>query len=57
MIARILGFSIGGGMQVAIQTDIRITAESTQFRILAAKLGTANRHDGSKNLVSLVDRP
>lgn len=53
-IACIEGFCIGGGMQVAMQTDIRIAAEGSQFGIPAAKLGIAYGYDGLKNLVSLV---
>jgi enoyl-CoA hydratase len=53
-IACIEGFCIGGGMQVAMQTDIRIAAAGSQFGIPAAKLGIAYGYDGLKNLVSLV---
>jgi len=53
-IACIEGYCIGGGMQVAMQTDIRIAAEGSQFGIPAAKLGIAYGYDGLKNLVSLV---
>jgi enoyl-CoA hydratase len=41
-------------MQVAMQADIRIAAENSQFGIPAAKLGIAYGYDGLKNLVSLV---
>ena len=53
-IACIRGFCLGGGMQVAMLTDIRIAAEDSQFGIPAAKLGIAYGYDGLKNLVSLV---
>jgi enoyl-CoA hydratase/carnithine racemase len=53
-IACIRGFCLGGGMQVAMLTDIRIAAEHSQFGIPAAKLGIAYGYDGLKNLVSLV---
>ncbi|HAR27355.1 MAG TPA: enoyl-CoA hydratase, partial [Bradyrhizobium sp.] len=38
-IACIRGFCLGGGMQVAMLTDIRISGVSGQFGIPAAKLG------------------
>jgi enoyl-CoA hydratase/carnithine racemase len=53
-IACIRGFCLGGGMQVAMLTDIRIAAEDSQFGIPAAKLGIAYGYDGLRNLVSLV---
>jgi len=53
-IACIRGFCLGGGMQVAMLTDIRIAAENSQFGIPAAKLGIAYGFDGLKHLVSLV---
>jgi enoyl-CoA hydratase len=54
IIARINGFCIGGGLQVAMAADIRIAAEGSQFGIPAAKLGIAYGFDGLKHLVSLV---
>ncbi len=54
IIACIRGFCLGGGMQVAMMSDIRIAAENSQFGIPAAKLGIAYGYDGLKNLVSLV---
>ncbi len=53
-ISCIRGFCLGGGMQVAMMTDIRIAAEDSQFGIPAAKLGIAYGYDGLRNLVSLV---
>jgi enoyl-CoA hydratase len=53
-IARIEGFCIGGGLQVAMLADIRIAAEGSQFGIPAAKLGISYGFDGLKHLVSLV---
>ncbi|MGY3696247.1 enoyl-CoA hydratase/carnithine racemase [Bradyrhizobium sp. USDA 3240] len=45
-IACIRGFCLGGGMQVAMLTDIRISGTSGQFGIPAAKLGIAYGYDG-----------
>jgi enoyl-CoA hydratase/carnithine racemase len=53
-IACIRGFCLGGGMQVAMMSDIRIAAENSQFGIPAAKLGIAYGYDGLRHLVSLV---
>src|SRR5690349_44959 len=53
-IACIRGFCLGGGMQVAMLTDMRFAAEHSQFGIPAAKLGIAYGYDGLKHLVSLV---
>jgi enoyl-CoA hydratase len=50
----IRGFCLGGGMQVAMLTDIRIAAEDSQFGIPAARLGIAYGYDGLRHLVSLV---
>src|ERR1700751_2990685 len=51
IIACIRGFCLGGGMQVAMQADIRIAAENSQFGIPAAKLGIAYGYDGFRDLV------
>src|SRR3954463_11567739 len=53
-IACFRGFCLGGGMQVAMLTDIRMASDNSQFGIPAAKLGIAYGYDGLKNLVSLV---
>src|SRR6201995_2443653 len=53
-IACIRGFCLGGGMQVAMLTDMRIAAADSQFGIPAAKLGIGYGCDGLPNLVSLV---
>src|SRR6267142_5091089 len=53
-IACIRGFCLGGGMQVAMLTDIRFTADNSQFGIPAARLGIAYGYEGLKHLVSLV---
>src|SRR5438067_5496038 len=53
-IACIRGFCLGGGVQVAMMSDIRIAAGDSRFGIPAAKLGIAYGYDGLKHLVSLV---
>jgi enoyl-CoA hydratase/carnithine racemase len=53
-IACIRGFCLGGGMQMAMSTDMRFAAHNSQFGIPAAKLGIAYGYDALTNLVSLV---
>ncbi len=53
-IARIRGFCLGGGLAIAMQADMRIAAEDSQFGIPAARLGIAYAFPGVQALVSLV---
>jgi enoyl-CoA hydratase len=53
-IARIRGFCLGGGLAIAMQTDLRIASEASQFGIPAALLGIAYGFDGLTKLVQLV---
>jgi enoyl-CoA hydratase/carnithine racemase len=53
-IACIRGFCLGGGLQIAMLTDMRFAAEDSQFGIPAAKLGIAYGYEGLRRLVSLV---
>ena len=53
-IARIRGFCLGGGLALAMQTDLRIAATDSQFGIPAARLSIAYAFDGLRNLVNLV---
>jgi enoyl-CoA hydratase/carnithine racemase len=50
----IRGFCIGGGLAVALSTDIRIAAEGSQYAIPAARLGLGYAYGGMASLVSLV---
>jgi enoyl-CoA hydratase/carnithine racemase len=54
VIARIRGFCLGGGLGIAMQADLRISAEDSQFGIPAARLGIAYGFDMVRKLVSLV---
>jgi enoyl-CoA hydratase/carnithine racemase len=54
MIARIRGYCLGGGLAVAMQADLRIASEDSQFGIPAARLGIAYGFQNIKTLVSLV---
>jgi enoyl-CoA hydratase len=53
-IAMIRGYCLGGGLAIAMQTDLRIASADSQFGIPAAKLGIAYGFQGLHNLVSLV---
>ena len=53
-IARIRGYCLGGGLAIAMQTDLRIASADSQFGIPAAKLGIAYGFEGLRKLVSLV---
>ncbi|HEY2594042.1 MAG TPA: enoyl-CoA hydratase [Chloroflexota bacterium] len=53
-IARVRGYCLGGGLAIAMQTDLRIASSDSQFGIPAAKLGIAYGIEGLRNLVSLV---
>ncbi|MBV8715630.1 MAG: enoyl-CoA hydratase/isomerase family protein [Chloroflexi bacterium] len=53
-IAMIRGYCLGGGLAIAMQTDLRIASPESQFGIPAAKLGIAYGLEGLRNLVSLV---
>jgi len=54
IIARIRGFCLGGGLAIAMQADLRIASENSEFGIPAAKLGIAYGFGGVHALVSLV---
>jgi enoyl-CoA hydratase len=53
-IAQIRGFCLGGGLAIAMQADLRIASEDSQFGIPAARLGIAYGFDGLRKLVQLV---
>lgn len=54
MIARIRGFCLGGGLAIAMQTDLRIASADSQFGVPAARLSIAYGIDALANLVNLV---
>jgi enoyl-CoA hydratase len=53
-IARIRGFCLGGGLGIAMMTDLRIAAHDSAFGIPAARLGIAYGPDMTRRLVDLV---
>jgi enoyl-CoA hydratase len=54
VIAQIRGFCMGGGLGIAMATDIRIASDDSQFGIPAAKLSIAYGFDMVRALVDLV---
>ena len=53
-ISMIRGVCVGGGMSVALTTDIRICTNDSIFAVPAAKLGLGYRFSGLKKLVEVV---
>ncbi|HMC41500.1 MAG TPA: enoyl-CoA hydratase [Acidimicrobiales bacterium] len=54
IIAMVRGYCIGGGLLVAMQADVRIASEDSQFAVPAARLGLGYGYGGVKALVDLV---
>jgi enoyl-CoA hydratase len=54
VIAMIRGFCMGGGLLTALQADIRIAADDSQFGIPAARLGLGYAFSGVTGLITLV---
>jgi enoyl-CoA hydratase/carnithine racemase len=54
IIARIRGFCMGGGLAIAMATDLRIGTPDSQFGIPAARLSVAYAADSVKRLIDLV---
>jgi enoyl-CoA hydratase/carnithine racemase len=54
VIAMIRGYCIGGGLLTALQTDLRMAAEGSQFGVPAAKLGLGYGYAGVEKLYTLV---
>lgn len=54
IVARIRGYCMGGGLAIAMNTDLRIASTDSQFGIPAAKLSIAYAPDSVKRLIDLV---
>jgi enoyl-CoA hydratase len=54
VIAMIRGFCMGGGLLTALQADIRIASDDSQFGIPAARLGLGYAFSGVTGLITLV---
>jgi enoyl-CoA hydratase len=53
-IAMIRGLCVGGGVGLALNTDIRICGTESYFAVPAARLGLGYRYSGLKRLVDVV---
>ena len=53
-IARIEGYCIGGGMNLAVCCDLRICSDGSKFGIPAAKLGLGYGYTGLKRLSDII---
>jgi enoyl-CoA hydratase len=53
-IARIEGFCIGGGLNIALCCDVRIATENSTFFLPAGKMGLGYRFSAIRNLVTVV---
>jgi enoyl-CoA hydratase len=53
-LACIQGYCIGGGVNVAISCDMRISTAEAVFSVPAARLGLGYRYSAMKNLVDLI---
>ena len=54
LLAMINGFCIGGGLSIAITTDIRIASDDSRFGVPAARLGLGYHYTGMEKLMKLV---
>lgn len=54
VIAAINGHAMGGGLELAITADIRISVEQAQFALPEASIGTCPGWSGSQRLVNLI---
>ncbi|NKB34923.1 MAG: enoyl-CoA hydratase [Pseudomonadales bacterium] len=54
VVAMIQGFCVGGGLAIALNTDVRIATEDSVFGIPAAKLGLGYGFEAIKTLESIV---
>jgi enoyl-CoA hydratase len=53
-IAMIRGYCIGGGLDLALRTDLRIASREARFAVPAARLGLGYAFDDVKRLVDVV---
>ena len=54
IIAKIRGFCMGGGLAIAMATDLRIASTDSQFGIPAARLSIAYSPEATRKLIDLV---
>ena len=56
-VARIRGYCIGGGLNLALCCDVRIACEGSTFFLPAGKMGLGYRFSAIRNLVTAVGAP
>jgi enoyl-CoA hydratase/carnithine racemase len=54
LIAMIRGYCIGGGLATALQADLRVCSDDSQFAVPAARLGLGYGFEGIKKLTHIV---
>jgi enoyl-CoA hydratase len=54
MIALVRGFALGGGLETALRTDLRIAAENAEFGIPAVKIGLGFGFEHTQELVRVI---
>ena len=54
VIAMIRGYCLGGGINIALTSDLRLAADDARFGVPAAKVGLGYRVSSTKNLVDTV---
>ncbi len=54
LLAMIHGYCVGGGVSIAITTDIRIASDEAHFGVPAARLGLGYHYHGMEKLMKLV---
>lgn len=54
IIAMITGYCLGGGVNTALQADIRIAGDNAQFAIPAGRLGLGYGFDGVRRLMNVI---
>jgi enoyl-CoA hydratase/carnithine racemase len=54
LLAMIHGYCVGGGVGVALSTDIRIASDEARFGVPAARLGLGYHYKGMEKLMALV---
>jgi enoyl-CoA hydratase len=54
IVAKIEGYCLGGGLNVALSCDLRFAADDSRFAIPAAKLGLGYRYGSIRTLIELV---
>jgi len=57
VVAAITGHAIGGGLEIALACDLRITAPEARFGMPPAKLGLVYSHTGLRRFIDAIGEP